>query len=344
MRGIVLAAGKGTRMQGLSDFVPKPLLPLANIPALVRSLQNLRAAGIKDVLVVIGHNATSIQNTIGDGSCLDMRVEYAVQEEQCGTGDAVMLAQSFASGQAFVAMYGDVVFGRDNIVSLLSSFRESSADAVMTVYPVREAWRGGVVLVERNEVVAIIEKPKPGTVDSDLINAGVYVFPPEIFDALGGLEPSERGEIELTDGVRKLLERGCRFLSHQMSGFWENLTDPASYLAANSRVLQERAALKESLIHAKADIDRDATLAGTVAVGEGCEIGKATVGPSVSIGNRCKVEDGAELSNCILLEGSRVATCTVVKDAVIGPGVEVRENTQASNPSDPPLLLPRKRA
>lgn len=333
MKAVILAAGKGTRMQGLGDLIAKPVLPVGNVPALVWAAYGLRSAGVDEIILIVGHRADDIRIVLGDGSRIGLWIQYIRQERPLGTGDALKLARASIGAEPFITMYGDIVCSHRNFGDLVELYRTGKAAAWMAVHEDAEAWKGGVVVVRDGRVVDLVEKPPPGSIASNLINAGLFVFLPEIFAALDEVELSQRGEVELTSAVGKLLERGCVVGAAPIRGFWVNLTDPASYLAANRCVLAERVGAGDRLKSDRAVVHSEATLAEPVAIDEGSCTGRAYLGPFVSVGKACRVDDGAHLSNCVLLDGSVVEKNARVENAVLAPGSEVGPSATVAGPT-----------
>jgi len=327
-------------MQGLGRLLPKPILPLANVPALSWSLQGIRRARIDRALLVVGHQGSAVRAAIGDVTHDGLVVQYVLQEQQRGTGHALLLARDFVGDEPFLAMYGDVVCSRRYFELFAKSYSDWNVDGLMAVESVPDPWQGAVVCVEGDRIVRLVEKPPPGSVDSDLINAGLFVLPPEIFDILGMLPPTDRGEIELPCAIRALIERGRHIAPHRLVDFWINLTDPAAYLAADRHVLHEREASGEQAVSPAADIDEAARITRPVAIGPGSAVGRCHLGPDVTVAAGCSIADGAVLRRCILLDSVHIGPDAIVDNAIVAPHVVVAERGRVGGGSAAALALP----
>jgi len=326
MKGVLLAAGKGTRMQGLCDDLPKPLLPVANRPILTYTIGQMQAAGVTEVLVVIGHQARLLRSGLGN-RCGNVTLRYVVQEDPRGTGQATALAEEFAAGEPFLMMFGDIVTSAQHLPDIARIYAAEEPAALLSVRYFRDPASGGAVYVEGTRVSRIVERPEPGEIETHYINAGIFVFPPMIFDLLRQVELSPRGEYELTDAIRMLLERGHTVRAYDLQGFWINVTDPASYLEAQRELLHEMA-LPRPPVPAGVEV------AEPVAVGAACRIAPCRLGPNVSIGDGCTVGQGAEVRDAVLMTGAAVGAGARVDTAVVGLGASVGAGAEVMGDPD----------
>ena len=307
MRAVILAAGKGTRMRGLCERTPKPLLPVANVPLLELTITRLRKGGVGEVLLVIGHGGDHIQQHFGDGARCGVKVSYAWQHDPRGTGQAASLAEEFAQGEPFALLFGDILASAANYPALLSDFDERRPDLVLTVYAEDDPCAGAAVYVDGRRVTKIIEKPKPGTSTTRYNSAGLFVFSPDVFDELRKVEPSVRGEYELTDAIHAFIAQGRRVEAFDLSGYWMNLTDPEAYVELNGYVSRE------------IGTDRDRA----VTVGDDCRIGAASIGPNACLGAGCVVEDGASIRDAVVLPDCHIGERATMEHVVVQAGTVV---------------------
>ena len=224
-RAVILAAGRGTRMRELTAELPKPMMKVRNKPVLLHIIEGLQAAAIKDFLIVIGYRGDVVQDYFGDGTCFGLRIKYATQLVQDGTGRVVDLAREFVCEAPFVLSYGDILVDPANYRQLV----ELSDDvaAIVTVKRDEDVSKGGAVFVNDNfELVDLREKPLPGEPTSPWYNAGVYAFRPIIFEYTARLQPSPRGEYELTDAIRALANSGNKVKALELTGQWADVRDP----------------------------------------------------------------------------------------------------------------------
>ncbi len=222
-KAVLLAAGKGTRMLELTNDLPKPMLAVRGKPILLHIIEGLRAAGVTDFCIVVGYRADVVTSYFGDGSAFGIRVTYATQVVQDGTGRVVELAKEFAGSDPFVLSYGDILIAPENYARLTAL----DADAVVSVkHNEGEMAQGGCVVVnDRFELTDLIEKPA-GKAPSPWYNAGVYTFRPSIFDFTAKLKLSPRGEYELTDAIRDLAQSAARVQVIELTGEWADVRDP----------------------------------------------------------------------------------------------------------------------
>ena len=222
---MILAAGRGTRMRELTNDVPKPMIKVRGKPVLEHIVQGLRDAGVCRFLIIVGYHAKTVLNFFGDGRRHNVAIEYATQTVQDGTGRVVNLARDFTGGSPFVLSYGDILIGQENYKRVVDL--SDDVESVITVTRSEDVSKGGAVFVnDQMELVDLREKPKPGEPTSPWYNAGLYAFRPSIFEFIARLEPSPRGEYELTDAVRDLARSGRKVKVLQLTGEWADVRDP----------------------------------------------------------------------------------------------------------------------
>ena len=224
-KAVLLAAGRGTRMRDLTNELPKPMIVVRGKPILQHIIEGLRGAGVTQFLIVVGYRAEVVRESFGDGTRLGVALRYAKQVVQDGTGKVVELARDFVGPDAFVLSYGDIIVDQANYPRLTTLDDETAA--IVTVRQNEDVSQGGAVFVnERFELVDLREKPKAGEPTSPWYNAGIYAFRPSIFDFAARLEPSPRGEFELTDAIRALAQSGEKVQALELSGAWADVRDP----------------------------------------------------------------------------------------------------------------------
>jgi dTDP-glucose pyrophosphorylase len=224
-KAVLLAAGRGTRMRSLTQELPKPMLQVQGKPVLQHIVEGLRVTGLTNVLIVVGWRADVVRNFFGDGSSLQTGICYETQTVQDGTGRVVALARDFIGQDPFVLSYGDILIDQDNYARICGALGE--AEAVISVKRSNDVSQGGAVFVnDKFELTDLREKPKPGEPTSPWYNAGVYAFRPTIFEFIDKLEPSPRGEYELTDAIRNLALSGRKVQAVEIVGDWADVRDP----------------------------------------------------------------------------------------------------------------------
>ena len=232
-KAVLLAAGRGTRMRDLTANAPKPMIKVRGKPILLHIVEGLQSAGMKDFLIIIGYHGEMVREYFGDGTCFGLRISYAIQTVQDGTGRVVELARDFTGDEPFILHYGDILVDLQNYERLATLSPET--EAIVTVKGNEDVSKGGAVFVnKRMEVTDVREKAKAGEPISRWYNAGIYSFRPTIFDFTAKLQPSPRGEYELTDAIRALAESGKKVQAIELEGEWADVRDPEILAQLNS--------------------------------------------------------------------------------------------------------------
>jgi dTDP-glucose pyrophosphorylase len=232
-KAVVLAAGRGTRMRELTNALPKPMIEVRGKPVLQHIVEGLRDASVRKVLIIVGYHAETVRNFFGDGRRLNVKIEYAIQTVQDGTGRVVNLARSFVGDSAFILSYGDILISPANYERVVDL--PNNVEALITVTRGEDVSKGGAVFVnEQMELLDLREKPKLGEPTSPWYNAGLYAFRPSIFEFVARLKPSPRGEYELTDAIRDLAHSGKKVNAVELTGEWADVRDPEILAKLNS--------------------------------------------------------------------------------------------------------------
>lgn len=331
---VILAAGEGRRMRPLTAYRPKGMMPVAGRPVLEHLIDRLAGVGVERVLVVVNYRAEAIRDRFGDGGDHGVRIEYVRQEGPRGTGDAARLAKGFAEGP-FVLANGDVLVAPSDLEALVAS-----GGPAMTVAPVPDVTGYGAVEVEDGRVQAIEEKPREG--GAGLANAGVYLVDQGVFPALDGLEPSPRGELELTDAVRALAgEEGVAAVEAEE---WIELSRPWDLLSASETLMADLETDLQGTVEDGVHVDgpvvveegarvRSGTyIEGPVIVGADADVGpNSYLRPSTVIGEDARVGNGCEVKNSLIMAGAHAAHLSYVGDSILGRHVNLGAGTQTAN-------------
>ncbi len=336
MQAVILAAGKGTRMFPMATEKPKPLITVANKPVLMHNLDQMVGLA-EEAVIVVGYKKDMIIETLGN-VYRGIRLKYVVQEEQRGTGHALMLAEEHISGK-FLVLNGDDLFSRRDMEML-----SHHAHGILVQYK-EDTSAFGVVVVEEGIVKNIVEKPKEFV--SHFVNTGMYCFTPEVFPILKSLTPSVRGEYELTDAVKVLVEQG-KMCAEEVQGHWIPVGYPWHILEATEELLKGA-----SGISIKGTIGQNVAIHGSLDVGEGTEIkdnvfiqGNVVIGKncviedgvkligSIALGDNTVVQAGAELRNVIAGSGTQIQAGCVVCDSVLGEGAVLKSGVKVDSSSD----------
>jgi glucose-1-phosphate thymidylyltransferase len=341
MRALVLAGGSGTRLRPITHTSAKQLVPVANKPLLFYGLEAIRDAGITDVGIVVGETEPEIRAAVGDGAALGIEVTYLRQDAPKGLAHAVLIARDFLGDEPFVMYLGDnLIVG--GISELVDEFARGHFDAQILLTKVEHPEQFGVAELDAaGKVVRLEEKPKEPR--SDLALVGVYMFGPHVHEAVRAIEPSARGELEITHAIQWLIDQSYDVRSHLVTGYWKDTGRLDDMLDTNRKVLES----VEPSIAASATVDAASRLVGRVVVEEGAEIVNSTVrgpaiigrgtrivdtyiGPFTSIYHDCVIE-GTEVEHSIVLERCRISGISRIEDSLIGRDVEVTPSHSLPN-------------
>ena len=340
MKGVVLVAGKGTRMLPLTLRRPKPLVPLLDRPMIEHIIVGARDAGVDHIALIIGHLGKQIIDHFGDGSGIGVRLEYIWQDEPKGTGHAALLAEGFVGGEAFFLSWGDIIVPPRNYRKVVEAFEEGSADAVLSLNWVEDPYEGAAVYVRDGFIEKIVEKPPKGTATTNYNNAGLFVYKSDMFDRLRRIKPSPRGEIELPDAVQEMIEEGRKIRAVELEGYWSDVARPASVLALNEMMMLDRYGEQGGVfVHPEAAVSEDTVLKPPVYIGPGCSVTGARIGPNVALMSNCEAKEGAHCVEAALFTGARVGGRTRVRHCLIEEGAGVGAGEEALGDSDSPLII-----
>jgi glucose-1-phosphate thymidylyltransferase len=342
LKGLILSGGAGTRLRPITHTSAKQLVPVANKPVLFYGIEALVDAGVTEIGIIIApETGEEIRAAAGDGSQFGAKITYIVQDKPAGLAHAVLTAEDFLGGSPFVMYLGDNLL-RDGLRGLVSTFTEHEPEALILLTPVEDPQSYGVAELDGERIVRLIEKPKDPP--SNLALVGVYLFSPSIFAAARSLEPSWRGEYEITEAIQALIDDGKSVRSEVVRGWWKDTGQLADMLEANRLVLEEL----EPAIEGK--VDEDSRVEGRVVVAPGAELVRSVVrGPAV-IGPGAKIEDAyigpytsigeeVEISRCEV-EHSIVLSGSVVQD--LGTRMEASllgRNVKLTRSDGPPRTL-----
>ncbi len=335
MKGLLLAGGHGTRLRPLTYTGNKHMLPIANKPMLMYGFDQLRAAGIREVGVVLGPLQEGIVEALGNGSGFGVKINYIAQPDPKGIAHAVLISKKFLGDVPFVVHLGDNLL-KERIPVLVEKFRDSDADATVFVSRVKDPRRFGVVQIDNGRIVKLVEKPREHV--SDYALAGLYFFRPSIFEAIAKLKPSSRNELEITEAIQNLLDSGGKITYHEIKGWWKDTGRPEDILEANQLVLAD---LRTSI---RGKVDEEVAIAGNVEIGEGTIIRKGctlrgpviigehaeieagtSLGPYTSVGSKVKILR-AEIENSIILDGTVIDCRERIVDSIIGKNSRIVSN------------------
>jgi len=335
MKGLILSGGKGTRLRPLTHTSAKQLVPVANKPVLFYAIESIVAAGITEIGIIVGDTRREIKAAVGDGSRFGARVTYIEQEAPLGLAHAVLIAEPFLAGSPFVMYLGDNLIA-GGITSLVEEFRDLGCNSEILLAEVPNPEQFGVAeLTAEGKVHRLVEKPPEPR--SNLALVGVYMFDASIFESVQRIKPSQRGELEITDAIQDLIDRGLDVHPHIVRGWWKDTGKLEDMLEANRIVLESLevprgANLGEmgrgSRIEGRVQLGEgveivDSLVRGPVVIGDGARLEHAFVGPYTSIGERCTLVS-CEIENSIVLADSEIRDIPLrVDGSLIGRNVKI---------------------
>jgi glucose-1-phosphate thymidylyltransferase len=332
MKGLILSGGKGTRLRPLTYTSAKQLVPVANKPVLFFGIESIVAAGITDIGIIVGETGDEIRAAVGDGSRFGARIAYIDQPEPLGLAHAVLVARDFLADDPFVMYLGDNLIA-GGIASLVDEFRELGCNAEILLAEVPNPQQFGVAELNADgKVQRLVEKPREPK--SNLALVGVYMFDASIHESVDRITPSARGELEITDAIQDLVDRGLDVHPHIVRGWWKDTGKLDDMLEANRIVLEQLAAPRrgavgdggviEGRVELGAGVEvRHSLIRGPVVIGDGVVIEDTFVGPYTSIGDGCRLSC-CEIENSIVLAGSEIRDVPLrIDGSLIGRNVTI---------------------
>lgn len=336
MKAMILAAGKGTRLEPITTGVQKVMLPLGPKPLLHHLIGEVRAAGITEITLLVGHLEEQIKEYFGDGSNFDVKIDYITQEERLGTAHAIGQADF---KEDFLVLNGDSVVSSKAIKEITSNHDSAVTIGIKRVDDPRNH---GIVDVQDGKILKIIEKPKKPK--SNLGSIGVYVFSPPIFDAIKNTKKSERGEYELPSSIEFLIKKGEFVRGVEITEIGPDIGTPWHYLDANKEVLggldsdikglmEDGVTLKGEIILGEGSVVKSGTyIEGPVSIGKNTIVGpNAYLREFTTIGDNCHVGASVELKNTIILNNTNVPHLSYIGDSIIGRDCNLGAGTLVGN-------------
>ncbi len=331
MKGLILSGGKGTRLRPLTYTSAKQLVPVANKPVLFYGIEAIASTGIREVGIVVGDTQAEIRAAVGDGSRWGVKVTYLEQDAPRGLAHAVKISEAFIAGEPFVMYLGDNLLNK-GITHFVREFEREKPAAQILLARVPDPQMFGVAQLDGDKVVRLVEKPTEPI--GDLALVGVYMFGAEVFESVKRIRPSSRNELEITDAIQDLIDRGLTVRPHIVDGWWKDTGKLEDMLEANRLILEtldrridgsvDAGSRLEGkvIIEAGASIERS-VVRGPAIIGKGARLVHAYVGPFTSIGNDVEVRD-SEIEHSIVLEGASIRDLSNrVIDSLIGKNVKI---------------------
>lgn len=331
MKGLILSGGEGTRLRPLTFTQAKQLVPVANKPVLFYGIEALKEAGIEEIGIVVGDTKEEIKEAVGDGSRWGIRISYIEQEAPLGLAHAVKISEGFLGREPFVMYLGDNIL-KSGIKSLVEEFQGRKLNSLILLTEVPNAQMFGVAELDDGKVVRLVEKPKKPK--SNLALVGVYMFDFHIFEAVRAIKPSWRNELEITDAIQYLVDKGYEVHPHIVTGWWKDTGKIEDLLEANRLILEsiegkmegnvdETSKINGQVIVEKDTVIKNSIIRGPAIIGEKCEVVDSYIGPFTSIQKGCRIIK-TELEHSIVLEGSEIQDVGGrIDDSLIGREVKI---------------------
>ncbi|MDJ0795254.1 MAG: glucose-1-phosphate thymidylyltransferase [Calothrix sp. MO_167.B12] len=313
MKALILSGGKGTRLRPITYTGAKQLVPVANKPILWYGIESIVAAGITDIGIIISpETGEEIKAKTGDGDRFGARITYIPQDRPGGLAHAVKVAQPFLADTPFLMYLGDNLVESD-LGLFVDDFKDRRLDALTLLCPVNNPSAFGVAQVdERGRVLQLVEKPK--VPPSNLALVGIYLFSSTIHQAIANIQPSARGELEITDAIQHLIDRNQQVEAHKLKGWWLDTGKKDDLLEANRIILDT--CLETAIA---GEVDENSQIIGRVKIGKESQIVNCTIRGPVTIGCGCHLE------NCFIGPYSSIADGVTLIDADIEHSVILQD-------------------
>lgn len=329
MKAIILAAGEGLRCRPLTLTRSKVMLPIANRPILEHVIDSLEKNRITDIILIVGYKKERIMDYFEDGLNFGVKIKYIEQKAQLGTAHAIEQAKSMIGPEdsEFLVLNGDNLVEPKTIADLLNNYE---GDASLLTVRMEETAGYGVVLEERKRVTRILEK-RPGDL-SRIVNTGIYIFTPQVFETIEKTPISESGEYAITDTLQLMIDEGKIVTSVPTESKWLDAVHSWDLLKANAIVLDSARSLRIEgeveegvVIRGKVTIGKNTRIRsgtyilGPAVIGENCDIGpNVVILPSTTIGDNVSIRSFTEIQNSIIMNDCRIYSHGQISNSIIG--------------------------
>jgi len=329
MKAIILAAGEGLRCRPLTLTRSKVMLPIANRPILEHVIDSLEKNGIFEIILVVGYEKERIMDYFQDGLNFGVKINYVEQKAQLGTAHAIEQAKKLIDleDSGFLVLNGDNLVEPKTIADLLNNYK---GDASLLTVRMEDTAGYGVVLKEREKVTKILEK-RPGDI-SRIVNTGIYIFTPQVFETIEKTPISENGEYAITDTIQIMINEGKTVTSVPTESKWLDAIHVWDLLKANAIVLdpakdlriegeiEEGAVIRGKVAIGKNTKIRSGTyIVGPVVIGDNCDVGpNVVILPSTTIGNNVSIRSFTEIQNSIIMNDCRIYSHGQISHSIIG--------------------------
>ena len=335
MKGLILSGGAGKRLRPITHTSAKQLVPVANKPILFYGIEEMASAGITDIGIVIAPTTGSeIKQAVGDGSKFGVRITWISQQEPLGLAHCVLVARDFLGDDEFVMYLGDNMLesGLSAFVERFVSERAAAegskppAAQILLAHVSDPSSFGVAEIGADGQVIQLVEKPEHPP--SDLALVGVYLFDQTIHEAVTKIEPSARGELEITDAIDWIISQGYRVDHEVLTGWWIDTGKKDPLLECNRLVLDTFARSIDGDVDEVSTIEGqivleagakviNSTVRGPAIIGSGTTVENSEIGPYVSIAVDCRIS-GSGIDNSVVLRRSTVTDIARLTDSLVG--------------------------
>ncbi len=331
MKALITAGGKGTRLRPLTHTQNKHLLPIANKPILHYALEKMVDAGIKEVGIITNQEGDEVKEALGNGAQWGLNISYIPQEAPLGLAHVVKISQDFIGDDSFVFYLGDnMVVG--GLKKFIEAFEKEGSNCHLTLSKVKDPERFGVPELKDNRIISIEEKPSHPK--SKFAVTGIYLYDSTIFEAVNNIEPSARGELEISDAHQYLLDHNYSISYSEITGWWKDTGKPEDVLEANRLILEHTAARQggeiddKSYVTGNVVVDDGAkiinsVIRGPVIIGKNTVIENSFIGPFTSIGDDCIVRN-SEVEFSLVLNSVEILDVGVrIEGSLLGTSARI---------------------
>ena len=329
MKALFLAGGKGVRLQPLTDKLPKPMVPIMNKPLLERTMVNLKRSGITEIVISSCYKSRYIEDYFGNGEQLGLKIQYIVEDLPLGTGGAIKNTE-LQFNETFIVFNSDIL-SDINIMNMIEFHKDKGAIASIAVTEVSDPSMYGVIEYDTNGyAVSFIEKPKPEQILSNFINAGIYIFEPEILKEI----PENKVVSIERDIFPMLLEKNLKLAIYKDNSYWMDIGTHEKYIQAHKDILNRKCNLvdcypskanirlgKNVTIHPEAKIIGPAYIGDNVEIGSNACISHSVIGNNTIIGSNSRIIGSILWNKIKICSNSRIintivtSNCTIKKDS-----------------------------
>ncbi len=331
MKALITSGGKGTRLRPITHTQNKHLIPIANKPILHYAIEAVVEAGITEIGIVYNADSDAVPRAIGKGDKWGVHITYIPQEAPLGLAHVVKIAQDFIQDEPFIFYLGDnMVVG--GVKRFIERFQSDGCNCHLTLAKVKDPSRFGVPELEGNRIVRIEEKPRHPK--SQFAVAGIYIYDATIFEAVNHIQPSARGELEISDAHQYLLDKGYKITFSEITGWWKDTGKPNDLLEANRLVLENLTEYRQGEVDAKSHLAGKVILQkgarvinshirGPAIIGEKTLVENSYIGPFTSIYHDCEIKN-SEVEFSIIMDHCRIVDVGIrIESSILGSEVEI---------------------